>query len=148
MEVKSCSIGRCYLPNVNERLSCVRRKRKKHRRSQISCQMIVFKMNFIKCLFCFTVTKISLTTIAQQIPIYSSRTADFSDFALETLHLKGLSLSGALLPRFPHLWGLLLYFLVKKKKPLLNLAEQWPHLINPFKRSEIILSSDQRFDCK
>lgn len=97
-----CSIVRSYLPNVNELLSSVRR-RKKHRCSQISWQIIHFKMNFIKCLFCFTVIKISLTIIAQQIPISSSRTADFSGFALETLHLKGFSLSGALLPRFPYL---------------------------------------------
>lgn len=102
MEVKVCSIVRSYLPNVNELLSSVRR-RKKHRCSQISWQIIHFKMNFIKCLFCFTVIKISLTIIAQQIPISSSRTADFSGFALETLHLKGFSLSGALLPRFPYL---------------------------------------------
>lgn len=34
----------------------------------------------IKCLFFFMMIKVSLTNIAQQIPIYSSRTEDFSDF--------------------------------------------------------------------
>lgn len=80
MEVKVGSISRYYLPDVNELLSCVRRKKKTTQVQSNFMPNIVLKMNFIKCLFCSTVIKIFLTIIAQQIPIYSSRTADFSDF--------------------------------------------------------------------